>query len=532
MKKNYHSEFKLLYGAVFLLTILLLPVSCGLLAGQDGRGGISITLPGGMSGGARGIKLDQLIINDMRYELTFTGPGASQNKTGKATETITVFLEPGTWNVEIIASYPEPFESPEFPNGDGINWVKAGTGKKTVNIKAGQVNSEIILIEMDNDFLKPGKPNYGAEPVRLWANMLSQNSNNNYCIGAIEKEPLMTPDGYNYKWYSMELKEGIWKEISGAAKEELSLEDFVKDDPVSGDIIGTLSTETMYFYCEITHEFGTGADIQRISGTTVPIGIYPPNAQGLQDWINDAVDGEYISLPTSSLNAFNFEINKTITVDKDVTLNTVFGAGTVFNWPISTPGTIEGNMFIVEKGKLTLLGGESSTLTLNGENGDLSNSLILVKSGGTLEIGEKGEGFLNNVILCKNKADKGGAVYVNTGGRFNMYNGEISENEADNGGGVYVNINGEFAMMGGSIESNIAANYGGGVYIAYNGAFNKQGGVIYGIEQPGTINLESNKADNGIGSGNAAYRELNQKYRDTTIGENETLNSIEDIGWE
>jgi len=175
-----------------------------------------------------------------------------------------------------------------------------------------------------------------------------------------------------------------------------------------------------------------------------------------------------------------------IALTSDLTLSPkALVAGTGYeNYTINLSGTgaerilslsSAGSMFIIYSG-VTLILGNNITLQGRSANSGGGGSLVMVNSGGTLQM-NAGSKITDN----KNTArlPYGGGVYVSAGGSFTMAGGEISDNSvtasisAGYGGGVYVN--GSFTMTGGTITNNSATHNGGGVYINTSGAFSKTG---------------------------------------------------------
>jgi hypothetical protein len=106
-------------------------------------------------------------------------------------------------------------------------------------------------------------------------------------------------------------------------------------------------------------------------------------------------------------------------------------------------------------------------------------------------------------------SNDGGGVYV-MGGTFTMSGGAVSDNaaagSASEGGGVYVN-GGSFAMSGGTVSGNTTTRSGGGVYL-FNGPFAMSGGAITGNTSSndggGVYALDSFTMSGGAITGNTA----------------------------
>ena len=529
-----------LYAVFFSLMVLLLPVSCNLSMSQGGKSEVSITLPGGISGGARAIKVPVAIQDEMRYELTFTGPGAAQTRGAVAGETITVSLELGHWTIRVTAFYQ--YDEKEMP---------AGEGSMTIHVRAGQNNQAAITMSVLDDFVRPGKPIDDAVRWRLWTTEASSiSAYDNYII---------EPNAMTYQWYittENSNEDGVL--ITDAIGEELVL-NFT-------ETIMTFSPETTrYFYCEITHEFGVGEGAVSHTGYTKPIGIYPPNSQGLQAWIDDADWGEEIYLPPGFGPSSLAEIymDSTVVVDKDITLYPRSG-GTKLRREFPKfeggVGIVDGtghrdDMFIVRKGTLTLAGTVNAALELQGYSNTsgfanvVCGSLVKVEQGGTLVME-------SHVRLYENYAANGGGVHI-AGGTFTMYDGIIGHNgdfnQANKGGGVYIGEGGTFIMTGGNITGSNQYFHepknGGGVYVADAGAFFMSGGEISNnnadngggvyIENGGNFDKQSGGggiSENTVGiggSGSQAFYANGDRYRDDPVNEGGALSTGNpDDGWE
>jgi hypothetical protein len=123
-------------------------------------------------------------------------------------------------------------------------------------------------------------------------------------------------------------------------------------------------------------------------------------------------------------------------------------------------------------------------------------------------------------IVRENVAlDPGGGVYV-YGGTFTLSGGTVNNNTAQNGGGVCVYNGGAFTLSVGTVNNNTAA-VGGGVFVA-SGTFTKSGGTIYGTD--GGANANAASMD---GQGHAVYAADGSKYRDSTAGPSDDLDSSE-----
>ena len=562
MKNQHYLPLKLCAALLLLSAGLSLPVSCSLPAMPDGKGTVSITLPGGMSGSARTAfnekQKEQFdgLTKEMSYELSFTGPGKTQTKNADAEESIIVFLEPGTWKVDVKALYPEFFEDPSFPMG-GVKWLTAGTGSKVINVRAGQVNREIITMELADDFLNP----VGSGSQMFWATALFKDQKDAFYIDAEDclMPPRIETEFKEYQWYSKTRTLGGWEEIPDANEQCLDMSKYIiiYPDPLgtSGLYTGQLTEETMHFYCDVTYTYGTGIDKKPYSGKTDIFSVYPPTSQGLQKYIEDSnEENPYINLPPglNSQNPNEIVMNSTVEVNKDITIYPNFGSGTTLTRYDNQQEPFQKEMFIVNSGTLTLVGwDQSSSLVLDGVlysfNGISNGSLIKIESGGVLEMYEYvtlenndyngngggvyiNEGFFNmsGGKISNNTSTNGGGVY-NSGGTFNMSAGEISGNSSPqgNGGGVY--NSGIFNMSGGEIKSNTRAICGGGVYIDEGREFSKSAGIIYGNDNT----IDGNEAATNS-AGHAVYFKIADFfwYRDKTLEDGDLLNTDDREGWD
>ncbi|MBD5409996.1 MAG: hypothetical protein HDR53_02790 [Treponema sp.] len=123
-------------------------------------------------------------------------------------------------------------------------------------------------------------------------------------------------------------------------------------------------------------------------------------------------------------------------------------------------------------GTLTMNGGEISGNTATSSNG---GGIYFQSPNGELKIS-------NGTTICRNKASRGGGVYICNSRAFTMTGGEISDNIAtgDGGGAVYV-VDATFDMSGGTISnckatSTSSSSGGGGIYNA--GTLIISGGTI------------------------------------------------------
>ena len=166
--------------------------------------------------------------------------------------------------------------------------------------------------------------------------------------------------------------------------------------------------------------------------------------------------------------------------------------------------TIQTGMFIIQNdGKLTIQGNNSKTLTLDGNQTEVSDNrqpLVRVGDGGNFTLMDGGI-LTNNTAGFNDDSDRGygGGVYVGSGGTFTMSGGILTNNTADDGGGVYVDYGGTFTMSGGILTNNTADD-GGGVYV-HPGTFDTGGSVYVGsgtFEMSGG-EISGNKASYGGG---------------------------------
>ena len=106
---------------------------------------------------------------------------------------------------------------------------------------------------------------------------------------------------------------------------------------------------------------------------------------------------------------------------------------------------------------------ENLTITGGCQNSGYGGGIYVRSPGGELKIS-------NGTTICRNKATRGGGVYIYNSRAFTMTGGEISDNIAtgDGGGAVYV-VNATFDMSGGTISnckttSTSSSSGGGGIY--------------------------------------------------------------------
>ena len=262
---------------------------------------------------------------------------------------------------------------------------------------------------------------------------------------------------------------------------------------------------------ESSYEF---IDLSNTAGNTI--------IEKAVSYINSAADGDYTlflqggSQPinarpmtfTSSVNRKELTI-KTLTSDVTIQLSET---GSLFTIPNNVTLTLD------------------SYIVLQGMS-DNNSSLVTVNGGAFY--------MRDYSIIRGNTALYGGGVYVSDNGTFTMNGGSIFNNFAASlGGGVHVYHTGTFYMRGGEIYGNRADNGGGGVFVEVDGTFIKapvignSSGVIYGVEIDGYNNgipLINEAYGNG---GNAVFVSgTPAKKRNTTVEENETLDSSTDDGW-
>jgi uncharacterized repeat protein (TIGR02543 family) len=183
------------------------------------------------------------------------------------------------------------------------------------------------------------------------------------------------------------------------------------------------------------------------------------------------------------------------------------GSFTMNGGDLSNATSTAGGGVYVNDGSFTMNGGD-----ISGANSSTYGGGVYV-NGGTFTMSG---GDISNA----NSSTYGGGVYI-AGGTFTMSGGDISDATSSYGGGVYV-AGGTFTMNGGGISGNTVPNAGGGVYVG-NGVFIKElGGVIYGADADSA--LQNTAKD--LNHGHAVYISANAK-RDTTVGEDDTLNSAE-----
>jgi hypothetical protein len=200
------------------------------------------------------------------------------------------------------------------------------------------------------------------------------------------------------------------------------------------------------------------------------------------------------------------------------------------------------------------------------------------KDGGGVQV-EEGTFTMNGGTISDNTAEEtGGGVHLRNG-TFTMSGGTISRNAAPFGGGVGIDIRdaGTFTMSGGTISRNTAELFGGGVGVV-KGAFTmeeggtisgniahfgvgvgifadetvtfiKTGGIIYGdtdATHTGSTENTATSAASGKGHAVAAMTysgpnnvEVDEmkpyigvpKYRDTTSGPNDDMDSSTEENW-
>jgi hypothetical protein len=137
-------------GIVLLAGVLCI-LSCDFPQGmgnkgiEDGKGSLSIVLPGGNPGGrsqsgdmARSV-LSNDFISTLRYQITLTGPGETIERE-TAGGTVTVSLQPGEWTITVEGRDPS--------DNDRL----VGTGSETTTVILGKPVSVIIKMYVDTGY--------------------------------------------------------------------------------------------------------------------------------------------------------------------------------------------------------------------------------------------------------------------------------------------------------------------------------------------------------------------------------------------
>ena len=169
----------------------------------------------------------------------------------------------------------------------------------------------------------------------------------------------------------------------------------------------------------------------------------------------------------------------------------------------------KGIMFKVAETKTVTFGGAATsgysqaTLVIDGNNIDVEeNSAVLVESNATLNLNENliiknckadigaavksyGHININGAILTNNKAENGGAIYINNG-VLTIDSGVIRENTATvNGGAIYVDNGASVVIIDGIIEGNETTGGNGGAIYVNGGTLSVVAGTIRGNEATG-----------------------------------------------
>jgi hypothetical protein len=145
---------------VGLVLALFCPLVCSCdfpQGAEDGKGTLIITLPGsggperGGTTGGRAAHLPEELTDDMRYEIYLFGRG-DDSQTSISTQistqekVVTVYLEPGLWDISVTAFYP----GSTAPAGEAFS--------KGVDILPGQVNSVSLTMNTDEHIAPGGWP--------------------------------------------------------------------------------------------------------------------------------------------------------------------------------------------------------------------------------------------------------------------------------------------------------------------------------------------------------------------------------------
>ena len=256
------------------------------------------------------------------------------------------------------------------------------------------------------------------------------------------------------------------------------------------NISGTIGSLTNCYY---TKSFSEPEDAQ---GTKV-CASYDPD-ESLVAQVNGLPDGNTYYIILHNINWMNIQEalnststnNITVNLPKDITAGSEDVALVV---PAGKTATINLNGFVLDRGLdivaaqaygyvITVAAGASLTITDSSEN-----KTGIIKGGNNTGNGgaiyNEGTLVINNITISGNFADKGGAIYVNTG-TVNVNGGNISGNKATttdgaSGSGIYMN-NGTLTLNGCTIKNNNSNknhnSFGVGVYVN-GGTFNIQGNV-------------------------------------------------------
>lgn len=146
----------------------------------------------------------------------------------------------------------------------------------------------------------------------------------------------------------------------------------------------------------------------------------------------------------------------------------------------------------------------ATTLTIEGETGNATDSLSANGSGTVLTVGTAVPVTIKNLKITGGNAENGGGISVASGATLTVFeNAEITSNTAKDGGGI--NNAGTLYLGGGVISKNIATNCGGGVY--NTGTMFMYGSAVIGdsSKETAAVNSESGYSNKATESGGGIY---------------------------
>ncbi len=186
----------------------------------------------------------------------------------------------------------------------------------------------------------------------------------------------------------------------------------------------------------------------------------------------------------------------------------------------------------------------NSSVTLTGENGDSSSTIVRVPtpgSGGTASrvfYISVGTSTIENMtiqggdISGESVAKDGGSIYIEAG-TLNLDNVEISGANADSGGGIYI-AGGTLTITDSTISNNSATHKGGGIYnagtltvinstISGNATMGDNGGGIYNSNGTLTITSSTISDNEAGGDGGGIFNNASAiaNITSSTISDNE-----------
>ena len=243
---------------------------------------------------------------------------------------------------------------------------------------------------------------------------------------------------------------------------------------------------------------------------------------------NDAVGGGVYCSTTGSI-FFGMLENARVTGN-----SATRGGGGVFGYANATSslGSLISQLYMYDNARI-----DGNTTTSENADSDIGGAGVGILGVNNVRLSFSMRG---NAEVSGNRGNgnsRGGGVFVSRSTPLGasssaslqlMDNTRIHNNHAVDGGGVFIG-RGSLNMTGGVISGN-TATWGGGVRFqqpAANASFTKSGGIIYGNDASAGLR---NTADNNT-SGHAAFTVVNNRYRNSTAGQNDNASGVGDTSF-